>query len=65
MAAIRIQARCSSVRQAGSGSIERIRYKGAGKRIVRNKPGRCRRSSFLVRVRSDTGNRIRLWSTGR
>ncbi|CAI9609541.1 unnamed protein product, partial [Staurois parvus] len=56
---------CSSVRQAGSGSIGRIRYKGAGKRIVRDMPGWCRRSSFLVRVRSDTGNRIRLWSAER
>ncbi|CAI9589955.1 unnamed protein product [Staurois parvus] len=52
--------RCSSVRQAESGSIGQIRYKGAGKQIVRDKPGHCRWSSFLVRVRSDTGNRIRL-----
>ncbi|CAI9544505.1 unnamed protein product, partial [Staurois parvus] len=48
MVATRIQEHmCSSVRQAGSGSIGQIRYKGAGKRIVRDKPNRCRRSSFF------------------
>ncbi|CAI9601439.1 unnamed protein product, partial [Staurois parvus] len=65
MAVTMVQTRCSGVKQAGSGSIGHIRYKGAGMRIVRDKPGQCRRSSFLVRVRSDTGNRIWLSSTGR
>ncbi|CAI9566776.1 unnamed protein product [Staurois parvus] len=37
MVVTRIQDRCSSVRQAGSGSVRQIKYKGAGKRIVRDK----------------------------
>ncbi|CAI9579902.1 unnamed protein product [Staurois parvus] len=60
MAAIRIQARCSRVRQAGSRSNEQIKYKEAGRWIVRDRSGSVQAEFFLSQVRSDTGNRIML-----
>ncbi|CAI9541666.1 unnamed protein product, partial [Staurois parvus] len=64
--AVQIQvSRCSRVRQAGSGSDEQIKYKGAGKRIVRDKPGSVQAEFFLSQVRSGYRQQNQVWSAER